>query len=121
MVVRHTLEAIESPDLDQDREEEASAPGTQTEEAAKAVSLPFLQLMAAVAAALKGDPQAQSAVAVMLDGMTQEGSPEPVKHLAQTLRRIMRGERDPAVLQGLPDEMAAPLRSLLESLAPGKT
>jgi len=116
VVVRRILEAIESPDLDEQEERKAPAQDPVTQDGIGPQGLSFARLAAAVAAAINGDQQARSVMSAVIGKMTQEGSPEPLRQLGQALGRIMGGERDPSILEGLPDAMAGPLQALLKRL-----
>ncbi|GEM_PF-1647318 len=107
-IVRRTLERIASP-------ESGAAPEALAERANAEISLE--QLVAAAYAAAQGDAQAQRVVASVLAGLAQESAPEPLRRFALALARILQGERSPAVLDGLPDAVIAPLRALLDKLA----
>ncbi len=122
LIVRRILEAIESSLAEAEAVdgEGAAASGVQPadQEAAEPSQLRTVlsNVMMAVIAALRGNQQAQAAVSSFLGEMTREGAPEPLHRFAQALARILQGERDLAVLEGLPAEAAAPLRALLDQL-----
>jgi hypothetical protein len=72
--------------------------------------------MGAVVAALRGDQQAQAVVSNLLGYMMREDAPEPMRRFATALTRLISGERDDSLLDGLPADLAAPLQALLEQL-----
>jgi len=110
LVVRRMLQAIDAP-------EQAAPEGAET--AGWPVPLP--QLMGVVVAGLRGDAKARRLVAATLARMAQEDAPESARQFAAALTRILQGERDEAVLEGLPKEMADPLTALLRALRQVKT
>lgn len=108
-VVRELLRLIENPALlDEEADQEKTQPPA-------GLTLP--QLLGAVAAAISGNEQAQSMVYTVLDTMERDDAPISTRALASALRRILEGERDPALLQTLPEEMRIPLTALLSQLA----
>jgi len=119
VVVRRIIEIVEHPQPDEGEGQEESAKEADAKEANGGFALPLPQVIAAVAAAAKGDQRAGSLVSPMLGRMMQEDAPESVRHLAQALARILRGERGDSLLEGLPAEMAAPLQALLNNLGTG--
>ena len=108
LVVRRTLEAIEEPP-------EAAAVQEGVPEAER-WPMPLPQLMSAVVAGLRGDANARRLVAGALARMSQEDAPESARRFAGALTRILQGERDDSVVEGLPQEIAEPLMALLRAL-----
>jgi tetratricopeptide (TPR) repeat protein len=106
LVVRRILEAIDAPP------QEAESEGGEAEH----WPVPLPQLMGAVVAGLRGDANARRLVAATLARMAREDAPESARRFATALTRILQGERDEAVLDGLPKEMADPLTTLLRAL-----
>lgn len=109
LVVRRILEAIDAPAAAPE-DAEAAAQGQE------GWPVPLPQLMRAVVAGLRGDANARRLVAVALARMAQEDAPESARRFADVLARILRGERDEAMLAELPKEMADPLLTLLRAL-----
>ncbi|MHB0857438.1 MAG: tetratricopeptide repeat protein [Anaerolineae bacterium] len=114
LVVTRLLRAIENPNLEQ--EEAAAAAKAQAAAAVQRMVGALPQLLNTVAAALNGNEQAAAQATTVLNSMSQEGAPEPLQHFADAVKRIMQGERGPAVLHGLPPQLAAPLQALLNRL-----
>jgi len=114
LVVRRTLEAIEAPS--DGGEGEAGDDGAEM----KRWPMPLPQLLAAVLAGLRGDAGAQRVVAAALARMAQEDAPASARRFAAALTRILQGEDDEALLEGLPKEAADPLAALLRALRQAK-
>jgi len=114
LVVRRTLEAIERPPEEAVSGDQEEAPDIER------WPVPLPQLMSAVVAGLRGDPNARRLVAGALARMVQEDAPESARRFAEALTRILRGERDESMLEGLPKEVAEPLAALLRALGQTK-
>lgn len=110
LVVRRILEEIEGPS------EEGAAADAEGGASSVALPVPLPQLMTAVVAALRGDANARRLVAGALAQMARDDAPETARRFAGALARILRGERDEALLEGLPKELADPLAALLRAL-----
>jgi len=113
-VVRRTLEAIEAPS------DGGEGEAGDDEAEMKRWPMPLPQLLAAVLAGLRGDAGAQRVVAAALARMAQEDAPASARRFAAALTRILQGEDDEALLEGLPKEAADPLAALLRALRQAK-
>ncbi len=107
-LVERLLKGVDDPET---LEEKAEPPAGR-----QAMGVPFSQGMAAVHAAASGNEQANAAAEAFVKALAADKNPRPMKDLATVLQRILAGERDPALVEGLPDEVAKSVSALLQEL-----
>jgi hypothetical protein len=119
------LAGIEALELKDHGPAEEQAPSVETQAESRAGGLPremqamIQRVFVTVMQAIRGDPNAQFVAGMLLGTLQQKGHAEPIVQYAHAMERILAGERDDALAQGLPGELAEPVRALLRALEKG--
>jgi tetratricopeptide (TPR) repeat protein len=124
-LVKALLAGIEALELKDHGPAEEQAPSVETQAESRAGGLPremqamIQRVFVTVMQAIRGDPNAQFVAGMLLGTLQQKGHAEPIVQYAHAMERILAGERDDALAQGLPGELAEPVRALLRALEKG--
>lgn len=78
------------------------------------------QFMTTVKAAINGDPQAKAVTETFLQALSSEQAPQTLRDFANATRRVLAGDKNPAVTQGLPLELAQVITALMAALNESK-
>lgn len=122
-LVKALLAGLEAPEPEeQEPPAEAAAQAPSRPQAAvggvpREVQATIQRVFTTVLQAARGDANARFVADMLLGTLQEKGRPEPLVHYARAMERILAGERDPALAQGLPKELAEPVRALLTALS----
>ncbi|MCE5259267.1 MAG: tetratricopeptide repeat protein [Chloroflexi bacterium] len=109
VVIKRLLDGIEHPAI------LAEAPGIpKTNQTPSGFSVE--QFISAVKAAQQGDAQAITATENFIQMLESKEAPQTLHDFAAAIRRILAGERGATIADGLPDELAQVLQTLIISL-----
>ncbi|MGC9358848.1 MAG: tetratricopeptide repeat protein [Anaerolineae bacterium] len=124
-LVKALLAGIEAHEPEKQAHDEERAPAAEGQAQPRGAGIPrevqatIQRVFVAVMQAIRGDPNAQFVAGMLLGTLQQKGSPELMAKYAHAMERILAGERDPALAQGLPQGLAEPVRTLLGALEKG--
>ncbi|MCD6301929.1 MAG: tetratricopeptide repeat protein [Anaerolineae bacterium] len=123
VLVKALLAGIEAPEPDEQGHSEEGTPRAEDHPQPSGSGIPhdvqatIRRVFVTVMQAVRGDPNAHFVAGMLLGTLQQQGNPEPMVKYAHAMERILAGERDPALAQGLPKELAEPVWALLGALA----
>ena len=125
VVVKALLAAVEAPPPERpeseaeqlsQRPQPQAAPGPATG-LPREVQATVRRVFTAVLQASRGDANARFVAETLLQTLQQKGQAEPMVQYARAMARILAGERDPSLVQGLLPELAEPVQALLRALS----
>ena len=125
VVVKALLAAVEAPVPEEPESPPEETPQSPTPQVApgpvggmpREVQATVRRVFTTVLQAVRGDADARFVAGMLLQTLQQKGQAEPMVQYARAMARILAGERDPSLAQGLIQELAEPVQALLKALS----